>query len=161
MKWSIWKGICFMSSSAFVSVCVCLCVSERKQEPCNPVRTPAWTATSQQHRAGEQAISRHRAKFLHKPQSPTWRHTTKPKGRQRDIKGGKASLLRFVLSLSSKTHATVRHGRVWDWWLVEAVSVAGRGNALINPVRVKDTGTCKADPGFVLHCLWFRVTATT
>ena len=50
---------------------------------------------------------------------------------------------------------TVRHGRS-DCGLVEAVSVSGSGNALINPVRVKDTGACKADPGFVLHCLCFQ-----
>ena len=57
-------------------------------------------------------------------------------------------------------NATVRRGRS-DCGLVEAAPVSGRGNALINPVSVKDSGACKADPGFVLHCLCFRVTATT
>lgn len=55
---------------------------------------------------------------------------------------------------------TVRHGRL-DRGLVEVVPVSGRGNALINPVTVRDPGACKAEPGFVLHCLCFRVAATT
>lgn len=53
---------------------------------------------------------------------------------------------------SQQENATVKHGGS-DCGLVEAVSVSGRGDALISPVRVKDTGACKADPGFVLHCL--------
>lgn len=61
---------------------------------------------------------------------------------------------------SQQENATVRHGRS-DCGLVEAVSVSGRGNALINPVRVKDSGACKADPGFVVHRLCFSATATT
>lgn len=59
-----------------------------------------------------------------------------------------------VLS-SQQQNAMVKHGGS-DCGLVEAVSVSGRGDALISPVRVKDTGTCKADPGFVLHCLCFQ-----
>lgn len=44
---------------------------------------------------------------------------------------------------------------------MEEVPVSGRGNALIDPVTVKDPGACKAEPGFVLHCLCFRATVTT
>lgn len=40
--------------------------------------------------------------------------------------------------------------------LVEAVSVSGRGDALINPVRVKDTRACKAVPGFCFALLRFQ-----
>lgn len=50
--------------------------------------------------------------------------------------------------LSEKTHwLDVEKS---DCRLVGAASVSGRGNALIDPVKVKDSGACKADSGFVL-----------
>lgn len=164
---------------------VCVCVFQREK---NPHHSSTEKGEQAEDRA---AISRHGPQHTsqsqhrhHKPvisQASESRTTSQNKNQKRkakrlDEKGGESgggrrqsppppphpchtSLHRSSLS-SRQENATVKHGRS-DCGLVEAVSVSGRGNALINPVRVKDTGACKADPGFVLHCLCFRATATT
>lgn len=189
-KWSgpFGSRVHFMSSSVFFYLCVfqrekepCGWSGPRREQPhhssTEKVSRPEDGATVSGRRPQHTSQSQHRhhKPVIHNAQSPGRHHRTKKKRKAKRYwtKGGKAwrttavspplplppHLAPPILSSQQET-PTVRHGRS-DCGLVEAVSVSGRGNALINPVRVKDTGACKADPGFVLHCLCFRVTATT
>lgn len=181
-KWSgpFGSRVHFLSSSGFLYECVC--VSERKRavwsgprreqpdhssrEKVSRLRTGRPSAGTDHSTPVSLSTDTTSQLFpsLRVPDDITEQNQKEgkeiPDERRESVQDDSGVLPRPPLLSTRRENATVRHGRS-DCGLVEAVSVSGRGNALINPARVKDTGACKADPGFVLHCLWIRVTATT
>lgn len=180
--------ICFLGPY-HVQQCVCVYFIEKKK-PCgrspgeNNHATAAqirWAGRGQGSRqqaqtTAHQSVSAQTPPASYSPAAESWtsQNTTEKKAKRYYTKGGQACgeggcstwsaqprhTSVYWSSIPNREMQRLDKGRA-DCGLVEAASVSGRGNALISPVTVKDSGACKADPGFVLHCLCFRVTATT